>query len=267
MASRQVQLPNGVTLDYVEHGGPSEVSLVLLHGIADSRRLFEPILERLPVVIRAVVPSQRGHGDSSRPDDGYRPEDFAGDLDVFMAALDIESAVVVGASSGGVVARRFAIDHPSRVRGLVLLGSPFRLRNKTTVEEMWKNTFEPMSDPVDEKLVRGFAEATIGDVVPRDLFDTLVAENLKPTALVWKGTMRGLLDDTSDEELGRIAAPTLIAWGDRDEILSLADQEALADGIPGADLIVFEDGGHMFYLEDPKRTAAELISFVERVAP
>lgn len=265
MESRRVQLPNGVELDHVDHGGPSERVLVFVHSIADSRRMFEPILERLPDGLRSVVPSQRGHGDSSRPGGGYRVEDFAGDFEMFMDALAIESAVIVAGSSGGMVARRFAIDHPERVRGLVLLGSPYRLRDKPNIEKMWKETFEPLSDPIDEEMVRGFAEATFGEKLPRSFFEILVAENLKPPALVWKETMRGLLDDTSDGSLGAITAPTLVMWGDRDEILSRDDEAALAAAIPGAELVVVEGGGHGFYLEDPARTASQISAFAERV--
>ena len=93
----------------------------------------------------------------------------------------------------------------------------------------------------------------------------LVAESLKPPARVWKATMRGLLDDTSDAELDGIDAPTLVMWGGRDELLTREDQQELVDGIADATLTVFENGGHMFYLEDPKRTADELVAFINRL--
>ncbi len=60
--------------------------------------------------------------------------DFAADLAAFMDAIQLEAAVIAGGSSGGFVARRFAIDHPERTLGLVLLGSPASLRDKPGVQ-------------------------------------------------------------------------------------------------------------------------------------
>lgn len=80
--------------------------------------------------VRAFAVTQRGHGDADRPEAGYRPEDFAADVAAFMDALALEAAVVVGHSGAGFSAQRFALDHPSRALGLVLIATPYSLRGK-----------------------------------------------------------------------------------------------------------------------------------------
>src|SRR5215218_9009180 len=75
-AMSSVRLATGVTLPYVEQGDPTGVPVVLLHGITDSWRSYEPVLPYLPDSIHAFAPTQRGHGDSDRPATGYRFEDF-----------------------------------------------------------------------------------------------------------------------------------------------------------------------------------------------
>lgn len=262
-APKAVRLPGGLTLDYVEQGNRSGVPLLLVHAVADSRRAFDPVLPHLPPSIRAFAMSQRGHGDSDRPETGYRPADFAFDLAAFMDALGLKAAVVAGGSSGGVVARRFAIDHPDRTVGLVLLGAPLALGEKPGVREMWESTFSKLADPIDPGMVREFVEMTVAPSVPRDLLEVLVAESLKPPALVWRETMRGLIEDDSADELGKIAAPTLVVWGDQDTILSRSDQEAMTASILDARLVVYEGAGHTFYWEDPARVAADIAAFVE----
>lgn len=259
---RSIDLAGSLTLDYAEQGEASGVPVIFVHSIADSRRMFEPLMAQLPVSIRAIAPSQRGHGDSSRPAEGYRPEDFAAELETFMDALRLELAVIVGGSSGGINARRFAIDHPNRTTGLVLLGSPFELGTKPGVQEMWDTKFSKLTDPIDPALVREFGEQTIGSKVGRDVFEVLIEENLKAPAHVWIATMRGLMDDNSTKELHKIAAPTLILWGEEDSILSRNDQETMASQIPGARLVTYPGGGHVFYLEDPGRVAADIAEFV-----
>jgi non-heme chloroperoxidase len=259
---RSVELPGRVTLPYVEQGDPSGVPVVLLHGFLDSWRSFERLLSDLPESIHAFAVTQRGHGDASRPARGYHPRDFAADLAAFMDALHLEAAVVVGGSSGGFVARRFAIDHPERTLGLVFLGSPAILRDKPGVQKMWVSTISELKDPISPDFVREFAESTLTRPVPQAFLETIAQENLKAPARVWRATFEGLLEDDSLEELHKIKAPTLIVWGDQDAILPRSDQETLTAAIPGSQLLVYPGAGHTFYWEDPGRVALDLASFI-----
>ena len=259
---KSVELHNGVRLPYVEEGDPSGAALLLVHAVGDSWRSFEPMLPSLPGSIHVLVPTQRGHPDASRPPAGYRSRDYAADLAAFMDALHLEAAVVVGGSSGGLVAQRFAIDHPERVKGLVLLGSPLRLGDTPGAQELWDSTISTLTDPLDPDFVRGFVEGTLVRSVSTTFLESMVQEGLKVPAFVWKATIAGLLQDDFTEELGRITAPTLIIWGDHDAILPRSEQEALAAGISGARLVVYPGAGHVFYWEDPARVAVDVAAFV-----
>jgi len=259
---QSVELPNRVRLPYVEQGDPSGATVLFLHAIADSWRSFEPVLSFLPESIHAFALTQRGHGDASRPARAYHPRDFSEDLEAFMDARRLEAAVLVGGSSGGFVARRFAIDHPERTLGLVLLGSPANLRDKPAMQEIWDSTISKLADPIDPDLVREFAEGMLTRPVRQAFFETIVQENLKAPAQVWRDTFRGLLEDDSMGELDRIKAPTLIVWGDQDAILPRSDQEALAAAITGSRLLVYKGAGHAFYWEEPGRVASDLTSFI-----
>jgi pimeloyl-ACP methyl ester carboxylesterase len=101
---------------------------VLVHAWLDSRRYFDQVMAVLPERIRAFAVDQRGHGDAAKPADGYGLRDFADDIGAFMDAVGLDAAVLAGASSGGYVAQRFAVDDPDRTLGLALLGSPRILR-------------------------------------------------------------------------------------------------------------------------------------------
>ncbi len=63
-----------------------------------------------------------------------------------MDVLGLETAVIVGGSSGGIIARRFAIDHPNRTLGLILAGSPLTLQDKRNVLELWDSTISKLKD-------------------------------------------------------------------------------------------------------------------------
>src|SRR5688572_4155025 len=114
---KSVALSTGVTLPYVEQGDPSGVPVVLLHGVTDSWRSFEPVLPFLPGSIRAFALTQRGHGDADRPAADYRPSDMAADVAAFLTSQGLDSAVIVGHSMGSTVALQYALDYPERTRG------------------------------------------------------------------------------------------------------------------------------------------------------
>jgi pimeloyl-ACP methyl ester carboxylesterase len=262
---KSVEVSNGVRLPYVEQGDPAGVPVLMLHGVSDSWRSFEPVLPHLPDAIHAFALTQRGHGDADRPATGYRTRDFAADVAAFMDALGLEQAIVVGHSMGTTNALRFAIDHPGRTRGLMLAGAFASYRGNPEVAELWETAVSRLADPVDRAFVRGFQQSTLAQPVPEAFFHTVVEESLKLPAHVWRAAFAGFLEDDFVAELGEIEAPSLILWGAHDALCSRADQEALLAAIPGARLVAYAGAGHAPHWEEPRRFAADLTAFVERV--
>lgn len=260
---RSVELPIGVILEYVERGDSSGIPALLLHGLSDSWRSFELVLEHLPESVRAFALTQRGHGDSSRPEAGYRFRDFAADAAAFMDALGLEAAVVVGHSLGSAVAQRFAVDHPERTRGLVLAGSFASLATSPVARGLWDEVVSEMEDPVDPGFVREFQESTLAQSVPPEFMETVVQESRKLPARVWRATVAGSLQDDFSGELGKIEAPTLLVWGDQDGMVPRSDQDAQTAAIAGSRLVVYEGTGHAVHWEEPERFAADLARFIE----
>lgn len=260
-----VELPNQVKLQYVEQGNSSGLPLILLHGYADCWRSFERVLPHLPKSIRTFALTQRGHGDASRPATGYRPCDFVTDLAEFMDALDLETAVIAGGSSGGIIARHFAIDHSNQTSGLILIGAPLTLQGKPNVLYLWNSTISKLKDPIDPSFVRDFIKSQLAQQVPQAFLKTMIMENLKVPARVWRATLKGLLEDDSSEELNKIKTPTLIIWGDRDAIIPRSEQETLRERIAGSRLVVYPGAGHVLYWEEPAHVASDIVAFIENL--
>jgi len=258
-----VELPKRVKLQYVEQGDPSGVPVVLVHGVTDSWRSFEPVLPHLPESIHAFALSQRGHGDADRSASAYRPRDFAADLAAFMDALDIDLAVIAGHSMGSYAAQRFAMDHPERTLGLVLMGSFTSWRENQIVAEFWEEALSKLTDPIDPEFVREFQESPLMEPA---FLETVVREALKVPARVWREAWKALMDTDHSEELGKIEAPTLIVWGDQDELIPRSEQDALAAAIASSRLEVYPGIGHGLHWDAPERFANDLVAFVENVA-
>src|SRR5690242_19231314 len=100
MSVQALSLRGGLRLPCAQFGDAGGMPVLLLHGYTDSWRSFELVLPHLLCGIRAVVPTQRGHGDAGRPECAYTPADFAADASAVLDALGIERAVVVGHSMG-----------------------------------------------------------------------------------------------------------------------------------------------------------------------
>lgn len=262
LEEKSVELGNGVTLRYAEHGKVSGLPLLLLPGLGDSWRSFGPVLERLPDSIRALAVTQRGHGDAVHPQEGYSFSDFAVDLEAFLDALAVEAVVITAHSASGFFAQRFAIDNPERTLGLVFIATPLTLRNHAGLREAWDSTISKLTDPVDPGFVRDMQAGTLVKPIPQDFFETLVTEAMKVPARVWRESFQYLLQEDCSRELSKISAPTLIVWGDGDEVLSRADQDALVDAIEGAELRVYSGLGHSPHWEEPQRFASDLTAFI-----
>lgn len=258
-AVQSIDLPDGVRLQYVEHGNPTGVPVLLLHGFTDSWRSFELVLPHLPATIRAIALSQRGHGDADRPAAGYGPRDLEADLVAFVDALAL-SRVVVGHSLSTIVAQRFALDRPERTLGLVLVSWRGNPRQSAVA------ALASLTDPIDPGFVRQFQVESLARPVSAAFLDAMVRESLKVPARVWRAIVEAFVADEVSAELGTISVPTLVPWGDQDMTCPRSEQEALAATIASARLTVYPGAGHALHWEEPARFAADLATFVEMVA-
>jgi pimeloyl-ACP methyl ester carboxylesterase len=200
---------------------------------------------------------------------------FVGDV---LDALGLDAPLLVGASGGGIWATWYALAHPERVRGLVMLGSvptlpggraplPLRLAATPGVGDLMVRALKP-DRRMMLKMMASMGEAeTI--VQHPDLLDSLVAGARDPVAahanlaeLRALISLRGIRTSMRlrREDLHRLAVPTLMIWGDRDPVVPLAHAHAVAAEIPHARLEVLP-AGHVPQLGHPDRVAALLEEF------
>jgi len=265
-ASKSVSLPSGVALEYVERGDVSGLPVVFLHGYTDSWRSFEELLPHLPASIRAIAVSQRGHGGSDRPEDGYTFAQLARDVRDVLDTLGLPKAVIVGHSMGGTVAERFALDFPDRTLGLVLLNTFASLRDNGAAAEL-ATAVRGMTDGVPADFVRAFQQSTVARPTPSGVIDRSVAESLRVPPRVWRALVEEFVRTNVVGELSRIDVPALVVWGNREQYVTRADAELTQKSIPGATLLVYEGAGHAPHWEAPAEVAADLVVFFRKIRP
>jgi rifampin ADP-ribosylating transferase len=262
-AVTRVKLSTGVTLAFMEQGDRSGTPVLLLHAWAESLRCFDRLAPLLPPSLRVFTLDQRGHGDADKPPDGYDLDTLATDVVAFLDAVGLSSVVLAGSSSGGYVAQQVAVSHPDRVAGLVLIGSPRSLNSRPP----FADEIEQLADPVDPIWVRQFLTwFPLWHDVPAWYIEDRVREAVRIPANVWQASFAGLISSPSPTEVGTISTPTLMLWGDRDQLLARDDQLALAAAIPNSKLVVCEGTGHLLLWEQPEFVAAHITRFVGRPA-
>jgi non-heme chloroperoxidase len=263
-------LEAGLRLHYAEQGDPTGEAIVFLHGYSDSWFSFSRVLPLLSAEYHAFALTQRGHGDSDKPECCYTPDDFAADIDAFMDAVGLEEATVVGASTGALFAQRVVLSYPRRVSRLVLVGAQTPANEANEVVLGLQEEVRALEDPVPPEFVRAFQESTIYQPVPQEFLDTVVSESLKLPARVWRDYLEGAvlsIDQDYVLPLREIDVPTLILWGEQDPLFPREEQERLAAAIPGATLKVYPETGHAVHWDRPAWVVRDLEEFMKETHP
>jgi pimeloyl-ACP methyl ester carboxylesterase len=258
---KYVLLRTGIKLHYAKQGNPSGEPVILLHGYADSWRSFEPILSEFSFAFQTFALDLRGHGNSDKPEDGYKVEDFVADLEGFMDSMGLERSNIVGHSLGSFIAQVFAAEHPDRIRKLLLISSAPSASDNAILRGL-KTEVDALGDPVDKAFVEAFQEPS--SPLAQDFMDTIISESMKVPAHVWQKVLSSLLQIDNSAILGSIEAPTLIAWGSRDTIFTRADQDMLITKIPHAILKAYE-AGHAIPWEMPRELVSDMMEFMNRL--
>ena len=261
------QLATGVTLHYAEKGDPTGEAIIFLHGYSDSWFSFSRVLPLLSSEYYAFALTQRGHGDSDKPECCYTPDDFAADVDAFMDAIGIDEATLVGASTGALFAQRAALSYPRRFGRLVLIGA------QTPANEAvsgLREEVQALEDPVPPEFVREFQESTVYQPVSQEFLDTVVSESLKLPALVWRDYFEQAvlsIDHDYVLSLREIDMPTLVLWGEQDPLFPREEQERLAAAISDATFRVYPDTGHAVHWDRPEWVVRDLETFMKDKHP
>jgi pimeloyl-ACP methyl ester carboxylesterase len=287
--SEQVARVGELELAYETFGDPGDPAVLLIMGLG-AQMIFWPeeLCEALAQTGRFVIrfdnrdagrstildlsPPNFLHVAAGEAEAPYLLQHMADDAVGLLDHLAIERAHVVGASMGGMVAQRVAIDHPERVLTLASIMST------TGDPEVGRTTPEAMevlmtAPPTDRD---GYIEGT---VTARGVIGSKPADEVRTRDLAGRSFDRGYHPDGTARQLAAIAAspdrgpelrqlavPTVVIHGADDPLIGVSGGEATAAAIPGSELVVIEGMGHDMPLWAIDRIAGALIGNFERAA-
>jgi pimeloyl-ACP methyl ester carboxylesterase len=224
-----------------EEGPPAAAPVVMLHGLllGNLASWYFTSAPALAAVRRVVLYDLRGHGRSERPETGYGVASMAEDLAELASVVAPGPLCLVGHSYGGLVALRFAIDHPDRVEQLAIVDAPVPPGGFAAFREFVELDPEAMVAALPEPIA---ALTPPGSLRAKKLEGTLRALT-EGTSLL--ADLRSE-PDVSDAELAGVRCPVLCIYGSRSSCLPSGRR--LAAALPRGRLLVLE-GGHDLPLE------------------
>ncbi len=245
--------------------------LLLINGYAATKDDWDPtFLDELASDFHLICPDNRGVGESELGDAaGMTAASLAGDCVELLDSLGVERAAVVGWSMGGMVAQELAAWAPERVSALVLLSTDCGGEKAVLAESEAIARLYDRSGTAREQASRLIAllfppevaapiDAEFGEVV------AAARAALNPEALDAQQELLALWhSEPADGRLKAIAAKTLVAAGDEDQVIPPANTPILAAALGGAQMHRFPGGGHAFMAQEPQRLAAMIRIFIE----
>ncbi len=233
--------------------------VILLHGAGGNHLSWPPQIRRLDgeSIYTIDLP---GHGKSEGAG-RQSVDEYVDDVLLFMKALKIRAAVMVGISMGSAIALQLVLKHPKKVLGLGLLGGGAKLRVAQIILETIGNvnSFESAVDMVNEDCFSAHAQKNLMELSKRHMLD------VRPSVLLGDFLACNEFDVTN--QLEKINIPTLIICGAEDKMAPLKLSELLRNGIVNSQLHVLDNAGHMVMLEQPDAVAELLKQFLDSLQP
>lgn len=259
-----------IRVHYQERGAGT--TLVLIHGFSSSVYTWKDEFEALSEKYHVIALDLKGFGFTSKPDGDYSRRAQGELVNLFLEQLNIDKAWFVGNSMGGETALNIAVYHPEKVLGLVLIDSAgIQVPGRASLAPAY------LQIPVvgrlltalaltSDKLVReGLQKSYYDDSKVTDDRVAYYYQPLKTSggqlAATRARTQFG--DFPIENKLDAIKVPTLIIWGDQDELSPLEAGRKLNSLIAGSKLVVFENCGHVPQEEVPVRVIGEIAGFIQ----
>jgi pimeloyl-ACP methyl ester carboxylesterase len=267
---------HGERVAYLDVGQGRPV--ILIHGFGGSMWQWEHQQQPLSAEFRLITPDLIGSGLSTKPEIEYRPEQMLEYFIGFMDGLRIRQATLVGNSMGAGLAIGMALTYPDRVSQLVLIdGLPANVRERLT-----SPSIKRALDTAAPSWLASFGNWLFGGVMIESVLKEIVHDpalltpaviersnrnRQRPGVIPPLMTVRGTLplwESGFAKRLGQIRHPTLILWGEEDQVFPLPAGEELHRTIKGSALVRIPNAGHIPQWERPDLANRAMIEFLRR---
>ena len=240
-------------------------AILLLHGLGGDHTLWNRVATDLATDHRVLAPDLRGHGRSAAPPDAsFGFAEMEADLLRLLEEKGETAVDLGGRSAGALLALQYALDHPERVRSLVVVGAATHADQHTrSVLDRWAETLR--TEGFDAYILRLAKDLFYPDWIEAhlDFLDRVREQQRQDGGRAVVGWGRAIRAFDLRGRLGRLRAPTLIIQAVDDQVVDAAHGRLLRQSIWGSELRLFAETGHLVPVERPTETGASIRQWVD----
>jgi pimeloyl-ACP methyl ester carboxylesterase len=255
--------------------------LVLIHGAWVSHEWWRWQVPELSCQYQVLSLDVRGHGQSSPLQGAYSVVGFTRDIEIFFQKVGIEEAALIGWSMGGMISMQYCLNHPSKVKALVLISTRGHRNPYFKLKVLFHHLQARLSLMVNFTSPRKYDRAAhrfpdesrawlkrevsnmLSPTVPKQVFDWVIAELTNKPRENYLEIAKSIWSWEAGEELRRINVSTLIMAGEKDSWMPTRFSHLLHSTIPNSRLVIVENTGHYLSLERPETVNTEIIKFLK----
>jgi pimeloyl-ACP methyl ester carboxylesterase len=247
---------NDIRLYFEESGPAAGVPLVLMHGgtgsIDDAETGWADLAPSFAERYHVVAIEHRGHGRTDNPAGRITFDLLVEDLAAVLLARGLAPAHLAGVSDGAIVALQMAMTRPGLVRAVVAVGANYHV------------------DATIASFLDGATPEAIERAMPEWAVDLARRHDRSKGPGAWRKLVRQVAENArtspsfTTEDLGRIAAPTLLIAGENDPFANLDQMVGMKCAIPGAEWLIINDAGHTPQHSHPWIVGPRVLDFLER---
>lgn len=242
-----------------DHDAPT---VVLLGSLGSDRSMWDEQVRDLSRDHRVIAVDHRGHGQSQVIEGPTTIDELAGDVVALLDSLDVGGFHVAGLSLGGAVAQWLAVHHPQRVESVALLCTAAKFGEPSAWHDRAAAVREGGVEAVVDAVVARWLTPARAEADP-ELVERLREMVLATPAEGYASCCDALAGWDNRADLARISCPTLVLAGDQDPSTPPEVLREIADGVPGAELVVVTPAAHVPTVEIPDRVTAVLRGHLE----
>jgi pimeloyl-ACP methyl ester carboxylesterase len=244
--------------------------LLLISGLGTTAHVWQRTREVLAESHRTIALDNRGVGRSEVPPGAYSIALMASDALAVLDAAGVADAHVFGASMGGMIAQELCLQHPSRVRSLIVgcttAGAPMGPHAvQPAPETLSMLTRQGMTI---EESIAAFNPLLYHPDTPSDRIEAgnAIRRRWFPTGRGYFGQLLGVSAWDAYDRLPGITVPTLVIHGEADKLIPAANAEIIAERIRGAKLVLLSGASHVFWTDQPDATHHAILEFLSEVS-
>ncbi len=237
------------------------IPLIFINSLGCDLRMWEPVLPAFTGRFHVIRYDKRGHGRSEVPTGPYTIRDHSNDLMALVENLDLESAILVGISVGGMIAMDFALQHPGRVLALALADTGPVIGTPAGWDERIR--------AVQTRGLTGMAEIITSRWFLPDFQKSHPSEYFRYIEMLsyaspegYIATCAALRDADLRTEIPAITAPALALCGAQDPVVTPEQTRAWAACLPNARSRVIQNASHLPCIEQPEAFAGVINRFL-----